>query len=171
MIFVGNKYEARDKSVFELEFHCETCQLETTGRVLGIGEGAAVSPYFLSNSDAAFEARSRAHRNAADEAALTITVAHCPRCGVRNPSAVRRFFAKAIFWPTLALSAGLGTGWFFATAAREPLFWLGFSAIGAVFAGLSIHRRRRSWIGSWERVEFPRTGRRQSERRSSTPPS
>lgn len=168
MIFVGNKYEARDESVFDLEFHCETCGLDTTGRVLGIGEGAAVSPYFLSNSEAAFEAQSRAHRNAAAEAKRTVSVSHCPRCGVRNPTAVRRFFLMAVFWPTLAMLAGLSVGWFFATAAGEPLFWLAFGGIGAVLAGLSIHRRRRSWIGSWERVEFPRPDRQSGPHPSSS---
>lgn len=91
---IGSAHDARHADRFRRRYRCASCAFEVDVVVFGTGTGRSVSPLFLDNEEAAGRAEVRASRNAAKEAAQSLKLFPCPRCGRRDATT---FVVKSIF--------------------------------------------------------------------------
>jgi hypothetical protein len=96
VVYVGNKHTATVTARTELMFRCVHCAAESSALVVGVGQGAGNSAFFLDESGAKERARDSAGSAAERNALLTLDLAACPACGKRNESALSALKGKAI---------------------------------------------------------------------------
>lgn len=144
-MYVGNKYTATRQHTDLRDFVCKACHYQGRAVVVGVGQGAGNSAYFLDNSGARERAGAAADEAAETNAVLTLSLARCPRCGNRDEAAVRFFWLKMA--ATLVASAlflwGIGA---VVAAIQGPdpvLFWI-FGPLGFAMPPLIW------WMESWK---------------------
>jgi hypothetical protein len=137
----------------DAEYRCVSCGFSDDVVVYGIGQGTAKAPYGFFVERAKREAESLGRQQAVRDAGTVVGIAACPRCGVRDRGAVRRFAVMRA-----ALVAGV-----LALAVAVVLVlgsWLGLVlqvvvAAGAlVYATVLVVQAVRDWRDSSDRLSF-----------------
>ena len=103
-MYVGKKYTATHTKAFDLVFECP-CGFSSDAQVVGVGQGAGNSPYFLDEGGARERAQSSAVAAAGKNAEETVRLAPCPRCHKR-PGMAR--FVLELLAGTIGIVVGMG---------------------------------------------------------------
>ena len=100
-----------------LSFSCGACPYHGDVEILGVGQGAGVSPLGLDDRFARGRADDAAVDAARQDARTLLRITPCPRCGARNAAGVQDFALKSA---ALALvpSAVVGAGIWVSVAAQ-----------------------------------------------------
>lgn len=95
-MYVGKSHTATITSRGVRTFVCPSCSHEALAVVVGVGQGAGQSPFFLDEEGAKDRASREGAKNAEENAALTLALARCPKCFVRDERKLTGEKAKAI---------------------------------------------------------------------------
>lgn len=153
-MFVGRTVnETRNKEDLCL-FQCASCGEESTAFVVGVGMGKGNSVLFLDNEGADRRATESAEKDAEQNIRETVSLARCPKCGLRNRAAVTTFWAKFV---AMVVGSSLfiwGLGAFvYALDGSESALWI-FGPIGLVTGPLIGWMTRWKWTTVDQRVSF-----------------
>jgi hypothetical protein len=94
-MYVGRQHTVTATAKTVLPFRCVHCGHSARALVVGVGQGAGNSPYFLDEQGAKGRARSKAEEAAHENAELTVRLAECPKCGKTDGSALSSLKGKA----------------------------------------------------------------------------
>lgn len=95
-MYVGKSHTATITSRGVRTFVCPSCAHEALAVVVGVGQGAGQSPFFLDEEGAKERASREGTKNAEENAALTLALARCPKCFARDEGKLTAEKAKAI---------------------------------------------------------------------------
>jgi hypothetical protein len=154
-MYVGRKFTATAKAVGERDFVCASCGFKARARVVGVGQGAGNSPYFLDEQGA----KDRAHRSAGHEAEKnideTLGLCPCPECGHRSGAGAFQLRAAGVIVGTALFLWGIGALLAMLKGRVDGAMLLIFGSMGFVMPPViyfyGMHWR---WTTAALRVEF-----------------
>jgi hypothetical protein len=155
-MYVGKQYTATRHHADFHDFACAACHLRTRVFVLGVGEGKGNSAYFLDNGGASERADAAATAAAEANTRLTLSLARCPRCGTRDPAAVRWFWLKMVATLVGSALALWGIGGLIALiqgGADDALMWI-FGVLGLAMPPIVWWMESWKWATVDQRVVF-----------------
>jgi|SRR5580704_10160429 hypothetical protein len=140
---------------YEATHECKKCGAYSVGVAYGRGAGIAnVLPFADGREEAGEMASLRASEAASKDALRLAALARCPRCGLRNVSAILDF-ALRTGAPLLALAV---LGWIggsrIAVGARPGQLVEVLAVLALIFGIRAVVRGVRMWSGSSSRVEL-----------------
>lgn len=95
-MYVGKSHTATITSRGVRTFVCPSCSHEALAIVVGVGQGAGQSPFFLDEEGAKERASREGAKNAEENAAFTLSLARCPKCFWRDDRKIALEKAKAM---------------------------------------------------------------------------
>ena len=149
-MYVGKQVTVTSKFETVLPYHCKQCGYNSEAVVIGVGQGAGNSPYFMNNSGAQEKAHSRATSAAEKNAELTLSLKRCPKCGGRDEASVRGFWLKSILGLVgVSLFLLATAGLIFAIDRKSWVFWI-FGPL-ALITPLILYKMTVGW--KWSTVD------------------
>lgn len=88
---IGNEYHATDRLQVTQEFVCESCGTEFSHQFEVIGKGDGISPLWLRNEQAEYDAENTARWDAKRRAKKMLPPHPCPTCGHIQRAMVRHY--------------------------------------------------------------------------------
>ena len=148
MFYAGREFTATAQQGRRLPFVCSHCGYRTEAMVLGRGIGSGRSHFFIDQEGAADDAVMKATRAANQNAELTIRLASCPRCKLRDGAALMRFCIWTIVKTILIAALPITIGSCFAYLERGHPYGLMLTIL--VPAGLVIAGAAYYWLWHWQ---------------------
>lgn len=153
-MYVGKQYTVTSSGAFTLTFRCVHCRHKSTATVLGFGQGAGQSAFFLDNDGAQKRARERANVDARLDALSVVKLGRCPKCQRRDEG--------AYVWLKIATGVGMlcaagacaGLGAFYDSLSHTGFaVWIG-ALLAPVMAWAIYAKQSTKWKTAEQRVAF-----------------
>ncbi len=138
-------------------WRCAACGFETEAEVVGVGEGAQS---FLNSGGTADR---RAEADAVAELDRVMGLAACPKCGQRDPAAVRSWWMRQVLPLVISAAFVAFLGWaplLFGLNMKPSDQWLAgwiMTGIGLLVCGFMLLPAWMKWETAKQGVRFPPT--------------